>query len=290
MRIVWTVLLLAASAAVNARPLAAADREVGSRVTVDWPRGQVVIDATLELDGRVANVSKARALAEEEIRQRLPGILQEFLARLPLDSWQTVGERISQPDLPAADALQRFPGRIRASSLTPNLREVRLRCEVPLYGPGGVFEPFVTHTHPSPMRRVLGFAPSRPFTGLVIDARGLLPTVGSADPQPVRPALSIRLLGPRLEPVLELPMCDPQAVRGRGMAAYTDRYTDEGSELAFRERIGADPLRVMARGVYGRLATDLILPEEAVRALLAREENRALLRQGRILIVIDPQP
>jgi hypothetical protein len=43
----------------------------------------------------------------------------------------------------------------------------------------------------------------------------------------------------------------------------------------------------MARGVFGRNATDLLLPREAARQLLSREGNRQLLREGRILIILD---
>ncbi len=276
----WVLLLAGAAGA-----LAAADRPVASAARVDWPGARVVIDAVLAPDPVVANVSKARAQAEEEIRRQLPGILQAFLGKLLLDSTRTVGEALERGDAGDPDTLHRFPGRFLATSLSPDLREVRLRCEIPLYGADGLLTPFVTHSRPAPMRRVLSFVPSRAFTGLVIDARGLAP-------RPLRPALAIRLYDPQMRLLLELPMCDPEAVRRWGMAAGTDRYTDDvaGSEAPFRERIGAQPLRTLARGVYGQNGTDLILPDDAARLLLCREENRVLLRQGRILLITDPQP
>lgn len=270
--------------------LQAADRPVASRVEVDWPRRQVVIDASLSLDSRLSNVSKARHLAEAQIEERLPGILMEFLLALPLDSFHTVGEALGLEGGARPAGPDPFRGRILASALSPDLREVRLRSEVPLYGEGGIIGPFVTHTRPSPIPRFLGFAPSPVFTGLVVYACGLYPVHGHDEPQRVRPALLPRLFDPLVRPVLEPRMCDPDALRKWGMAAYTAIYTDnvEKSEEPFRDRVGEFPLRTMARGIYGRYATDLILSDDAVRALLGREENRDLLRQGRILIVIDP--
>jgi hypothetical protein len=78
-------------------------------------------------------------------------------------------------------------------------------------------------------------------------------------------------------------MCDPKFLLRWGVAAYA--FSDD--ETLFRERIGDLPLRTMARGVFGRSATDLLLPREAARQLLSREGNRQLLREGRILIILD---
>jgi hypothetical protein len=69
------------------------------------------------------------------------------------------------------------------------------------------------------------------------------------------------------------------------MVAYSE--TETHSDLL--ERIGAAPLRTVARGVFGINGTDLLLPGEAVDRLLVREANRELLSQGRVLIVIGDQ-
>jgi len=90
-----------------------------------------------------------------------------------------------------------------------------------------------------------------------------------------------------MDPVLSPQMCDPQALRRWGVAAYA--YSSLEEALApFEDRVGPTPLRTRARGVFGRNATDLLLSTEAARQLLSRAHNRDLLRDGRILIILDP--
>jgi hypothetical protein len=133
------------------------------------------------------------------------------------------------------------------------------------------------------VERRLGFVPSRNFTGLVIYAGGELPAHGKDIRQQVRPAVFPTLYDEDMNPVLSVEMCEPTYLRRWGMVAYAESEDDS----LLLERIGAAPLRTVARGVFGINATDLLLPKEAVDRLLVREANRELLSQGRILIVID---
>ena len=60
-------------------------------------------------------------------------------------------------------------------------------------------------------------------------------------------------------------------------------------EAPFLKRIGLFPLRVMAQQVFGRHHCDLILPREAVKKLLCSDNNRNVLKEGRILIIINTE-
>ena len=82
-------------------------------------------------------------------------------------------------------------------------------------------------------------------------------------------------------------MCDPEALKRWGGVAAYEYSADEATLKANEERVGVLPLRTMARGVFGRNATDILLSADAARQLLSREQNRALLREGRILIILD---
>ena len=127
--------------------------------------------------------------------------------------------------------------------------------------------------------------PTRNFSGLVIYAKGELPAHGKDAREAVRPAVFPKLYDEDMNLLLSVQMCDPAYLEKWGMAAYTD--SEAGS--AFLERIGAVPLRTVARGVFGINSTDLLLPSDAVQRLLVREANQTMLRQGRVLIVIDSE-
>ena len=227
----------------------------------------------------------ARFQVENRIEEALPALYIEAVEGILVDSYETVGQRLQ-----ASDALFRSlselavrGGRKISASFSEDMHQVLVQYRFPLYGPDGLIAPFIQHERPFPIPRILGFTPSRTFTGLVIYAQGELPSHGKPGRERANPALLPRLFDEDMNPVLSPEMCDPKFLLRWGVAAYA--FSDD--ETLFRERIGDLPLRTMARGVFGRNATDLLLPREAARQLLSREGNRQLLREGRILIILD---
>ena len=75
-----------------------------------------------------------------------------------------------------------------------------------------------------------------------------------------------------------------QRLRALAEAQYEE---SEAREPGYTERIGLNPLRTMARGVFGKNSTDIIIPREVARQLLAVEENHRLLLEGRVLVVLN---
>jgi hypothetical protein len=52
------------------------------------------------------------------------------------------------------------------------------------------------------------------------------------------------------------------------------------------KRVGENPLRIMARGIFGAVPTDPVIDREDALIILSSEQNRQLLREGRIVIVL----
>ncbi len=78
-------------------------------------------------------------------------------------------------------------------------------------------------------------------------------------------------------------MCSPEALAQWGKVGYSQAIDDPSLDL----RVGALPLRLAARGVFGSASTDIVISTEGARQLLALPENIALLREGRIVIVYE---
>ncbi len=78
-------------------------------------------------------------------------------------------------------------------------------------------------------------------------------------------------------------MVSPEALARWGMAGYTDEM--EGSVATLRA--GLDPLRIAARAVFGKNSADIVIPAEAARQILTVSANIDLLREGKIVVVLD---
>jgi hypothetical protein len=261
--------------------------ELARSRTLDWTHGALLLEVREKVEQTSYLTPATRFLDERHIDDALPYLCLESLREVPVDSWDRLADRLeANPDLfrrlsdLAAGAIK------ESAAFSPDLHEVVVSYRLPFFGAGGLIAPFVEHERPSPMRRILGFAPTRTFTGLVILAQGEFPSYGKDLRERVQPALLPRLWDEDMNLVLSQEMCSGESLRKWGVAAYA-YSADEATLRANEERVGTLPLRTMARGVYGRNATDILLANEVARQLLSREQNREMLRQGRILIILS---
>jgi len=99
------------------------------------------------------------------------------------------------------------------------------------------------------------------------------------------PCLFPRVFDEKMNTILERNIVAPEAIYHWSIVGYTDDL----AAAALEERTGDNPLRIAASGVFGTSRTDLIISREDALRILALPENRALLREGRIVVVIDKE-
>jgi outer membrane protein OmpA-like peptidoglycan-associated protein len=78
-------------------------------------------------------------------------------------------------------------------------------------------------------------------------------------------------------------MVDPAIARESGIV----EYTADADETAYEDRVGADPLRINARELFGQYRTDPVISKDDALKILSLPENRALLREGKVAILCD---
>jgi hypothetical protein len=254
---------------------------VASRV--DWAAGCVILEVRHDLDPATASITRAKGDAETDLEARLAGFVARALGPVVVDSSHTFG------DLLAADAALyarvtdiALRARRTEISLTQDFTALVARYVIPFYGAQGVAAPLFP-SRATTVRRGLGEVSTRVYTGLLIYATGQLRAVGSTRPAAARPALFPRLWDETMGLVWEKGMCSPEALATWGMAGCATSPEDP----AVLARVGAVPLRLAARAVFGDNATDLVISTDGARQLLALDENIALLREGRVAIIYD---
>jgi hypothetical protein len=90
--------------------------------------------------------------------------------------------------------------------------------------------------------------------------------------------------------IYERNMVDPQIVDT--MVKYVPpnsifRPTPSGLEEELAKLVGSNPLRIIARGVFGIRPTDPIIDQDDAFLIISSEDNRRLLREGRVAIVVN---
>lgn len=122
------------------------------------------------------------------------------------------------------------------------------------------------------------FVPPKPFTGLVIDARGM----------DLRPGLSPRVLGPEGREIYSGAFVDPAYAASIGVVGY---QRDWEQALA-SDRLGSEerrPLTIKAVGVAGQYRTDAVVSEENRVRIAMADAAGGFLRQCRVVFVLGPQ-
>lgn len=276
------IALLLSATAIVAQQSGTTESTVSARI--DWPRSQLIVTVTepIPTPGPAA-ASRAGRRAEREALSTLP----PALAGIRYDSYSTLGE-LAEEDPRVAQLLLQTAAEADAASYRPalDLSSVDVQFTFSLFPTiGGAF---VAHEEPLEPPRRVGPSTASQYTGLVIYAADELPVHGTDRSQRTNAALFPGLYDQDLTRLLERQYLDPEYLSRWGAAAYIALRDYQGveSEEPYRDRIGDSPLRVLARGVFGRYATDPIIPSEAAETLLA-EANRHILAEGRILIIID---
>ena len=123
------------------------------------------------------------------------------------------------------------------------------------------------------------FVPEAPYTGLLVDVRGLR----------LQPSIAPRVLSAAGHVIHGAATVDRSLAADYGVAGY-----DDDIDRAYKsERLGgeeANPFIVRATGTAGRYSGDAILDNfDAVQALEA-DEVGDFLRQGRVTFLLGPEP
>ncbi len=245
----------------------------------------VTIERTLDAEG--ATGPAAISQTQRAIRRDAPRILFSALADVRLDSLHTVATfvRENEEHIVRVERAARSATTVDASG-TRNLTAARITFSIDLHE--GLAREFVFHTRTIPIETRLGWVAHTDYTGILIYAAGELPLFGTDTSARIEPALfpSIHYLrGPEslLYRLAGAGHVDPNLIGSDGAAAYTK----DPQAAGHGDRLGVRPLRIQAAGLFGTAPTDIVITEQDALQIMASEHNRSLLRNGRLVIVVD---
>jgi outer membrane protein OmpA-like peptidoglycan-associated protein len=273
------LLMLAVAGLQN---LAAEDAAVSARSTLDWRTGKVSSVIRLDAKAKGIRLPTERNAADGTIDVETPNLLKETYFSVPVNSSERLGDCLAAGEISLAD-IERVidSGTTTASYFSADLKNVSKNHAVALTAIGGLF---IRHKKPYEPAVPAETAASRPYSGILIDARGTLPVHGEYTSAPISACLMPRVWSADMDAVYERGMVDPAVAKAIGIVMYQSS-TDES---LYADRIGTDPLRIAAREVYGQNRTDPVISREDWLKIVSVPENRKLLRDGKVLILCDP--
>ncbi|GAB1432390.1 hypothetical protein MASR2M29_10150 [Spirochaetota bacterium] len=248
---------------------------------IDWQKGIIRVEAGLDIIKAGIRLPSGRMEAEMLLDKQIPYIARPVVHNILVDSHRTVYDTIMDGSLDSSE-LELFleSGKKLKSSFSRDLvslnstYEWRIAELVSLYVKHSVaIEPVIPDYH----------VPSRAYSGIIIYAKGKLPVRGEHREAGLEACLFPKIFDSSMNIIVERNTINPAALKSWGPVAY-----NSGMDMAgITDRVGNDPLRIIAHELFGSRRSGLVLSNEDAGKLLGSEANRELLRLGRIVLIID---
>ncbi|GHV17242.1 hypothetical protein FACS189493_4510 [Spirochaetia bacterium] len=259
---------------------------------IEWERMELSATVALDLASAGVRMPTGRSQAEEIIKVEYPSLIRPWILSIPIDSSTTLEDLINRgefsfqgPELIAGGA-RRIP-----PALSTDLASLSSTYTIDLTAIG--FQ-ITRHSRPAEPRVPLIPAPAASYTGIIIIADGELPIHGRNSPALTEPCLFPKIWDTDMNLIYERNVLDPAVLQRTTMVRYVPessifQRTPSGLTAELTALVGANPLRIFARGVFGIKPTDPIIDREDALTILSSEDNRRLLREGKVAIVLNGQ-
>lgn len=256
-------------------------QEIKIETTVNWEKTVLQLDMTAPIEGE-SNQPTGRYKTEQYILRQTPVTTGEVLLPLKIDSWNTIGDLVRDEPvlLRKLENLSQTMKKIFTTA-TPDRKFLTVRYELPLFPT--IADLLIKHDKPFTYPLNPEYTANENFTGIVIYAGEKLPWQGTNDEEVyLEPCLFPRIFDSSLNEIHSIELTEPEVISKWGNAGFTQSL--DINEIS--SRVGVYPFRTMARAIFGKNRTDLILSDRDVKMITTSEHNRELLRKGRVIIIL----
>jgi len=256
--------------------------------SLDWKSMSLDVTVMLNLQKAGIRLPAGRSQAEALLENEFSYCIESAIMDIQADSSSTLGDLISRGELAAASFGRNTS--IQPPALSTDLFVISGRAAVNLSGIGAEL---VRHSRARVIHPPLIPTPVRDYTGIIIIADEELPVHGRYTAAHVLPCLFPKIWDSEMNQLYARDAVDPDLLRSEtAFVRYISRESimravPSAMDPDLIARVGENPLQIMARGIFGAVPTDPIIDREDAMLILSSENNRRLLREGRIAIVLE---
>lgn len=258
-------------------------QQATSQSIVDWTKPAFF--STAELDISVSNIvlPSGRGAAKTILESKIPLLIKDPLLSLPVDSSLKLGDTVLQDTLSLEEITNIIQDGKQSASVYSNEKDsIIINHTIKL---NDISSKLVKHSFPYKPNSPIEKTATRKYTGIIIDARGVLPVQGEFVTSTGNPCLFPKVWNEEMELIYEKNIEDSKVAKELGIV----NYHWSSDENLYRDRIGNDPLRITAKKIFGINRTDPVISKKDALKILSLDENRELLKQGRVIILLDKE-
>ncbi|MCQ2580179.1 MAG: OmpA family protein [Treponemataceae bacterium] len=250
---------------------------------IDWTTQKFSSTITLDIQKAGINMPSGRATAVERINMQIPLLVKDALLSVKVNSFTELEDWVLREDVTLEQLSQIIDnGESTPSYFSKNAESLQIAHSISLYD---ICAKMLSHQHTYKPKQPMDRIASRAYTGIVIDARGMLPVHGEFITEGAEPCLFPRIWDETMDLIYEHNMVQPDVIRANGVITYG--YSSDIS--SYKNRVGEDPLVIKARQIYGTNRTDPVISRSDALRILSIPENIDLINQGKVVILIDKE-
>ena len=248
---------------------------------IDWTTQKFSSTITLDVEKAGINMPSGRATAVERINMQTPLLIKDALLSVKVNSFTELEDLVLHEDITLEQLSQIIDGGDSTPSyFSRDSQNLQIAHSISLHDISAMI---LSHQHTYRPKQPMDRIASRAYTGIVIDARGMLPVHGEFITEGAEPCLFPRIWDDTMSLLYEHNMIEPEVIKKSGVVNYG--YI---SDLTmYKDRIGEDPLVIRARQIYGTNRTDPVISRSDALRILSVPENIDLLNQGKVVILLD---
>jgi len=264
-----------------------ADTKIEISGTVEWDTMQIKAAVSLDLASAGVKIPSGRTQGESLLSSEYFRLIQPGILELQVDSSSTIADLIKRGEFSIAEAeALALKSQSVPPALSPDFKNMSASYIMQL---SGVSAALLRHNRPSPIMRTLNPVSAAKYTGIIIIASENLPVYGKKSSVLPIPCLFPKIWDSDMNLVYERNMLE---VKSTSMVRYAPlrsifQRNPSGLTEELIASVGERPLRIFAGGVFGISPTDLIIDKNDAALIISSQENRRLLSEGRVAIILD---
>lgn len=249
--------------------------------SINWITREFTTELSMDTKKAGLEMPSGKKSASRQIKSKMPPLIQGPLLSLFEDSEKNLSDMVIEEQL-SLDQVYHF---IMGGYKTPDVfsQDLKFLKTKNTVNTNNLSRLLVRHSSSYNPQKPIESVPSRPYTGIIIDARGALPVHGEYVTSQTYPCFFPQIWDEQMNVVYEKNIVDPKIITESDMVAY--HYSDDAGQ--YENRVGGDPLYIKATQVFGRNRTDPVIKHSDALKILTIPENVELLKQGKVVILLD---
>ena len=249
--------------------------------SINWITREFKTDISLNTEKANLQMPSGKKTASFQIKSKMPPLIQPALLSLFENSEKNLSDTVIADEL-SLDQVYNF---IMGGYKTPDVftKDMAFLRTTNTVNVKNLSKLLIRHTYAYNPEKPIEYVASRPYTGIIIDARGSYPVHGEYVSSEISPCFFPQIWDDQMNRIYEKNNADPAIVESIGLVGY--HYSE--NEADYADRIGLDPLYIKATEVYGRNRTDPIIKHKDALKILTVPENVQLLKEGKIVVLLD---